>query len=314
MLNFINNVILPSALEQFELLTMPRTRCHFLKTIPVFYPRELVNNLSLSFFIAMFTLWAAFDLKEIEENKVKYIRVGKNTVKLNLKREEDKKFSIATCLNSKNLKNSDKVFVFWNNETGELVEGSMFLIFKLVSYIYTQIFSNLQYFKTVYLNYVLCLFLYLLMFNFYGMIPFSLTITSYFILTLNLSGMSFFGNLFIGLRTHGLLFFKFFIPQGVNGPLVVLLVVIELISYIARLFSMAIRLFANMLSGHALVKILSGLIFLTFEGSIFMGLTAILFNLIILAVIALEFVVAALQTYVFTVLSVIYTNEAIVLH
>lgn len=313
MLNFIqNNTIILSALEQFELLTMPKTRCHFLKSVPIFFPRELINNLSFSFFISMFTLWAAFDLKELEENKMRKTKKN-NLVNGLLKEINNKKVTIITCLNTNNT-TKNNVFVFWNNELKELAEGSMFLIYKLVMYIYTQIFSNLQYFKPVYLNYVLGLFIYLFMFNFYGMIPFSLTLTSYFILTLNLSGMSFFGNLFIGLRTHGLIFFKFFIPQGVTGPLIILLVIIELISYIARLFSMAIRLFANMLSGHALVKILSGLIFLTFEGNIFMGITSIAFNLIILAVIALEFVVATLQTYVFTVLSVIYTNESIILH
>lgn len=322
MFNFTSSVLnlIPSALEQFELLTFPNSKCHFIKSLPIFFPREIMNNFSLSFSLIMFFLWSMFDLKEIEEIsykvKIKFNpETGAKVEEILEKQSIDfELFSILTGLNRDLSDTEDRVFVYWNNELKYLTEGSMFLIFKLINYIETQIFSNLPYFKPEYINFVLVLFAYLFMFNFYGMIPFSLTLTSYFVLTLNLSGMVFFGNLLIGLKTHRLFFFKFFIPQGVKGPLLILMVVIELISYAARLFSMAIRLFANMLSGHALVKILSGLIFLTFEGDVFMGAAAILSNLIILVVVALEFVVAALQTYVFTVLSVIYINEAILLH
>lgn len=320
MFNNFFNIILPSALEQFELLTLPNSRCHFIKSLPIFFPREIMNNFSISFSIIMFFLWAMFDLKEVDEIRYKVkIKVneetGKKTEEIILNSNPDLEvISLLTGINFNSADTENRVFVCWNNELKHIVEGSMFLIFKLVNYIETQIFSNLPHFRAEYINFVFVLFAYLFMFNFYGMIPFSLTLTSYFVLTLNLSGMVFFGNLFIGLKTHRIYFFKFFIPQGVTGPLLVLMVVIELISYAARLFSMAIRLFANMLSGHALVKILSGLIFLTFEGNIFMGAAAILSNLIILVVVALEFVVAALQTYVFVVLSVIYINEAIMLH
>jgi F0F1-type ATP synthase membrane subunit a len=77
---------------------------------------------------------------------------------------------------------------------------------------------------------------------------------------------------------------------------------------------MAIRLFANMLSGHALVKILSGLVILSFSEVYLFGIINILFNLIVIAVTALEVIVAVLQAYVFVMLSVVYTNEAVVLH
>lgn len=77
---------------------------------------------------------------------------------------------------------------------------------------------------------------------------------------------------------------------------------------------MAIRLFANMLSGHALIKILSGLVFLTFSDIVFVGLLTFIVNLIVLAVTVLEVIVAFLQSYVFVVLSIVYTNESILLH
>jgi len=92
------------------------------------------------------------------------------------------------------------------------------------------------------------------------------------------------------------------------------MVVIELISYVTRLFSMAIRLFANMLSGHALIKILSGLVFLSLSDLYFFGIINLMFNMVVIAVTALEVIVAGLQAYVFVILSVVYTNESIVLH
>ena len=179
---------------------------------------------------------------------------------------------------------------------------------------YTQILENLSYKKPLFLNYALTLFTFLLVCNVLGMVPYSLTVTSYIIITLNLSGMSFFGNMLIGLRIYGWSFFKFFIPGGVSGPLLILMVVIELISYVTRLFSMAIRLFANMLSGHALIKILSGLVFLSLSDLYFFGIINLMFNLVVIAVTALEVIVAGLQAYVFVILSVVYTNESIVLH
>jgi ATP synthase subunit 6 len=212
----------------------------------------------------------------------------------------------------KNLTIEEKEIITYNYY--DLTLEASFVIYSFTDFVYNQILENLIYFKSIFLNYTLALFLFLLACNLFGMIPYSLTVTSYLILTLNLSGMSFFGNLLIALKVHRLKFFKFFIPNGVTGGLVILMVVIELISYVARLFSMAIRLFANMLSGHALIKILSGLVFLSFSDIYFFGIINVLFNIILLAVTALEVIVAALQSYVFVVLSVVYTNEAIVLH
>lgn len=198
--------------------------------------------------------------------------------------------------------------------TADLSLESLFILYNLINFVYTQILENLSYKKPLFLNYALTLFTFLLVCNVLGMIPYSLTVTSYIIITLNLSGMSFFANMLIGLRIYGWSFFKFFIPGGVSGPLLILMVVIELISYVTRLFSMAIRLFANMLSGHALIKILSGLVFLSLSDLYFFGIINLMFNLVVIAVTALEVIVAGLQAYVFVILSVVYTNESIVLH
>jgi ATP synthase subunit 6 len=89
------------------------------------------------------------------------------------------------------------------------------------------------------------------------MIPYSFTVTSHLIFTLALSIICFFGINFIGLKKHGFEFFGLFLPSGAPLALAPLLVFIELLSYFARVFSLAIRLFANLMSGHTLLKILS---------------------------------------------------------
>lgn len=93
-----------------------------------------------------------------------------------------------------------------------------------------------------------------------------------------------------------------------------MLLVIEIISYFARLFSLAIRLFANMLAGHALLKILSSFVYLIAEANFCYNIFLVILNILVLVVTALEFMIAFLQAYVFVVLSTIYTNEAIQLH
>lgn len=300
---------LTSALEQFEIITLYFPDFGFMakKFLWIYFPKEIMNNVSLALALVSMYILAATDLKtrgfyfgNYEKNKIKYFN------------------SFVTGINSYNYKKNFNAFqsslVIDNSKNENLTLEMAFVIYSFVNFVYNQILKNLTYGKNIFLNYALTLFIFLLICNIFGMIPYSLTVTSYLIITLNLSGMSFFGNLLLALRVHGLKFAKFFIPNGVTGPLLILMVVIEIISYIARLFSMAIRLFANMLSGHALIKILSGLVFLTFSDIYFFGIIHVFFNLVTLAVTALEVVVASLQAYVFVILSVVYTNESIVLH
>ena len=90
------------------------------------------------------------------------------------------------------------------------------------------------------------------------MIPYSFTITSHIFITFSLALTLFIGINIIALKIHRLHFFGFFLPSGIHFALAPLLVPIELVSYIARVFSLAIRLFANMMSGHTLLKIIAG--------------------------------------------------------
>jgi len=105
---------------------------------------------------------------------------------------------------------------------------------------------------------ILVTFTFLLFCNLQGMIPYSFTVTSHFIITLGLSFSIFIGITIVGFQRNGLHFFSFFLPAGVPLPLAPFLVLLELISYCFRALSLGIRLFANMMAGHSLVKILSG--------------------------------------------------------
>lgn len=311
-----NSVALFSALEQFEILTYSGPACGLSPWLFSFFaPKQLFTNLGFSLFVVFFYLFSLCDLRKYlpkSEYNFKVVVEDVDTFGYDEILEDNLNRVVSGNLEVADLDSENEYVV--NFYYFDMPLEASFVLYSITNFVYNQILENLTYFKSIFLNYTLALFLFLLVCNVFGMIPYSLTVTSYLILTLNLSGMSFFGNLILALRVHGSKFFKFFIPNGVTGPLVLLMVVIELISYVARLFSMAIRLFANMLSGHALIKILSGLVFLSFSDVYFFGAIGLIFNIVLLAVTALEVIVAALQSYVFVVLSVVYTNEAIVLH
>nr|YP_011027798.1 ATPase subunit 6 [Lepidium sativum]DBA44171.1 TPA_asm: ATPase subunit 6 [Lepidium sativum] len=169
--------------------------------------------------------------------------------------------------------------------------------------------------KQMFFPCILVTFLFLLFCNLQGMIPYSFTVTSHFLITLALSFSIFIGITIVAFQRHGLHFFSFFLPAGVPLPLAPFLVLLELISYCFRGLSLGIRLFANMMAGHSLVKILSGFAWTMLcmnEILYFIGALGPLF--IVLALTGLELGVAILQAYVFTILICIYLNDAINLH
>lgn len=162
---------------------------------------------------------------------------------------------------------------------------------------------------------ILVTFLFLLFCNLQGMIPFSFTVTSHFLITLALSFSIFIGITIVGFQRHGLHFFSFLLPAGVPMALAPFLVLLELISYCFRALSLGIRLFANMMAGHSLVKILSGFAWtMLFMNNLFYFIGDLGPLFIVLALTGLELGVAILQAYVFTILICIYLNDAINLH
>lgn len=165
-----------------------------------------------------------------------------------------------------------------------------------------------------YFPYIFTLFTFILACNVLGLIPYTCTVTSHIAVTLGLSAMTFIGINIIGLREHGLKFFNLFMPQGAPFAIAPLLILIEFVSYVFRVFSLAIRLFANMMAGHTLLKILTGFgwTMLSMGGLFFIaGFAPIV---VVFGLTGLELGIAFLQAYVFTILSCIYLNDALNLH
>lgn len=148
-------------------------------------------------------------------------------------------------------------------------------------------------------------FIWLLISNLTGLIPGAFTVTSQLSVTLFL-GLSFnVGFAVWGFTRHGLHFLKLFVPSGAPRALLPLIVVIEVVSYLIRPLSLSLRLFANMMAGHALVHILLGFVYLLSVSTLAVGLA------VVFGVILLELGIALIQAYVFVVLSCIYLQDSL---
>lgn len=165
--------------------------------------------------------------------------------------------------------------------------------------------KNVKYFPLIFTT-----FLIILMCNLLGMIPYSFTVTSHLIVTFSAALAIFIGMNIIGILKHGKHFLSLFFPPGAPLALALLLVIIEFVSYVFRVFSLSIRLFANLMSGHTLLKILSGFAWVTVS---FWGIFLIPIVIIFL-ITGLELMIACLQAYIFVVLLCIYIHDAINLH
>jgi len=161
---------------------------------------------------------------------------------------------------------------------------------------------------------IFTLFVFLLCNNLIGMIPYSFTTTSHLVVTFSLSISIFLAVTIIGFQIHGIHFFSFLLPPGAPLALAPFLVVIELVSYCFRGISLGVRLFANMMAGHTLVKILSGFSWTMMAAGGLLSVASVIPFGVVFALVFLEVGVACLQAYVFTILTCIYLNDAIHLH
>jgi F-type H+-transporting ATPase subunit a len=150
--------------------------------------------------------------------------------------------------------------------------------------------------------------------NLLGMIPYSYTFTSQIAVTFTLAAIIFLGVTIIALFKHGFKFFTYFFPSGVPIGLAPLLIPIEIISYFIRPISLSVRLFANMLAGHTMMKVFAGLIIMMGSASGILKVGAILPLMAVIGLTGLEFLVAALQAYVFSILTCMYLHDALHLH
>jgi len=160
-----------------------------------------------------------------------------------------------------------------------------------------------------YIGIIFSLFLFILGLNLVGMIPYSYTVTSQVIVTLFISSSVWIGKLLIGLNKHGIRLFGMFIPEGLPFVLVPFFVMIELVGFVIPMISLSVRLFANMLSGHVLLKVLFGFSWLMFIAGGLLGLIQVFPLLILLCLLCLETAVAMIQAYVFSLLTCIYLAD-----
>ena len=166
----------------------------------------------------------------------------------------------------------------------------------------------------IYFPFIFTLHILLFFCNLVGMVPYSFTVTSHIIFTFGLALSIFIGINIIGIKFHGWKFFNLFLPKGVPLIIMPLLITIEIISYIIKVFTLSIRLFANMTSGHALLKIIAGFSWTMLASG---GLLALFYAIplaLLLVLIGLEMGIAALQAYVFTLLTCIYLNDVLDMH
>lgn len=159
-----------------------------------------------------------------------------------------------------------------------------------------------------YFPFVFTLFMFILFCNLLGLVPYAFTPTSHIAVTFAMAAVVFIGVTIIGFARHGLHFFSFFVPSGVPIFLLPLLVVIEVISYFVRPVSLSVRLFANMLAGHTMLKVFAGFVVAL---GVLGGWAPLAF---VVALIGLETLIAFLQAYVFAILTCLYLNDAIHLH
>jgi len=163
-----------------------------------------------------------------------------------------------------------------------------------------------------FMPFVFTLFIFILVLNLLGMIaipavwkPF--TVTSHIIVTFALAALVFVVVLGVGFANHGLGFFRLFVPEGVPMAVLPLIVVIEFLSFLIRPISLSVRLFANMLAGHTMLKVFAGFV-------VSLGAFGVVPFVVMIGLTAFEFLVAVLQAFIFSILTCIYLNDAVNLH
>jgi len=156
--------------------------------------------------------------------------------------------------------------------------------------------------------FIFTLFMFVLFANMVGMLPYSFTVTSHIVVTFVLAAIVFIGVTILGFVKHGFKYLELFVPKGVPIVLLPLIVIIEIISYLSRPVSLSVRLFANMMAGHTMLKVFGGFVI---SLGLLGGWLPLSFSV---ALTGLEILVAFLQAYVFAILTCILLNDALNLH
>ena len=200
-------------------------------------------------------------------------------------------------------------FLFLASQKKSIVPNKIQLISELsYEFVFKMISDTAGSKAKPYFPFIFTLFMFVLFCNMIGMLPYAFTVTSHIIVTFILASIIFIGVTFIGFLKHGMRYLKLFVPSGVPIVLLPLIVVIEIISYLSRPVSLSVRLFANMMAGHTMLKVFGGFVV---SLGLLGGWLPLSFSV---ALTGLEILVAFLQAYVFAILTCIYLNDALNLH
>ena len=204
---------------------------------------------------------------------------------------------------------SISIFLLLGTKDKKIIPGKFQLLSEILYNFISKMISDTAGKKAKpYFPFIFSLFIFVLFCNMVGMLPYSFTVTSHIIVTLAFAMFIFIGVTILGFIIHGFKYLKIFVPSGVPVVLLPIIMIIEIISYLSRPVSLSVRLFANMMAGHTMLKVFGGFV-------ISLGLVAGWLPLTFsVALTGLEILVAFLQAYVFAILTCIYLNDALNLH
>ena len=204
---------------------------------------------------------------------------------------------------------SISIFLLLGTKDKKIIPGKFQLLSEMLYNFISKMISDTAGKKAKpFFPFIFSLFIFVLFCNMVGMLPYSFTVTSHIIVTLAFAMFIFIGVTILGFVIHGFKYLKIFVPSGVPVVLLPIIMIIEIISYLSRPVSLSVRLFANMMAGHTMLKVFGGFV-------ISLGLVAGWLPLTFsVALTGLEILVAFLQAYVFAILTCIYLNDALNLH
>ena len=201
------------------------------------------------------------------------------------------------------------LFLYFSTKERKIIPGKLQLISEMLFNFIAKMISDTAGSKAKpYFPFIFSLFVFVLLCNMVGMLPYSFTVTSHIIVTLIMALFIFFAVTIIGFLKHGFKYLSIFVPSGVPVVLLPLITIIEIISYLSRPVSLSVRLFANMMAGHTMLKVFGGFVI---SLGLLGGWLPLSFSV---ALTGLEILVAFLQAYVFAILTCIYLNDALHLH
>ena len=201
------------------------------------------------------------------------------------------------------------LLLFLGSKNKSIIPNKIQLIAELIYNFISKMISDTAGSKAKpYFPFIFSLFMFVLFCNMIGMLPYAFTVTSHIIVTLVMALFIFISVTIIGFIKHGFKYLSIFVPKGVPAVLLPLITIIEIISYLSRPVSLSVRLFANMMAGHTMLKVFGGFVI---SLGLLGGWLPLSFSV---ALTGLEILVAFLQAYVFAILTCIYLNDALNLH